>query len=116
VVFWDLYGEQGHPVRTTSPRSGRRCSRACSNSTTPSPGVLDVAFRLADDEGLLLLDLKDLRALLNHSSPRAKEEISTSTAWSAPQSVAAIQRALLRLERGRRQDRSSASRRWSSAT
>jgi Predicted ATPase len=97
VVFWDLYGRLGHPVRTTVSEMGPLLlSRILELNDTQS-GVLDIVFRLADDRGLLLLDLADLRALLNLVAEERKD-ISTSYGLVSAQSVAAIQRALLRLE------------------
>jgi DNA helicase HerA-like ATPase len=97
VVFWDLYGKLGHPVRTTVSEMGPTLlSRILELNDTQS-GVLDILFKLADDRGLLLLDLDDLRALLNLIIEERKD-ISTSYGLVSAQSVGAIQRALLRLE------------------
>lgn len=97
VVFWDLYGTLGHPVRTTVSEVGPLLlSRILELNDTQS-GVLDIVFKLADDRGLLLLDLADLRALLGVVTDERKA-ISTQYGLVSPQSVAAIQRALLRLE------------------
>ncbi|ATD68751.1 ATP-binding protein [Luteimonas chenhongjianii] len=97
VVFWDLYGELGHPVRTTVSEVGPLLlSRILELNDTQS-GVLDIVFKLADDRGLLLLDLADLRALLGVVADERKD-ISTRYGLVSAQSVAAIQRALLRLE------------------
>lgn len=97
VAFWDLFGIKGHPVRTTVSEFGPNLfSRILELNDTQS-GVLDIAFKLADDKGLLLLDLEDLRAILNHVAER-KAEISGQYGLVSTQSVAAIQRALLRLE------------------
>ncbi|WP_368564890.1 helicase HerA-like domain-containing protein [Pseudoxanthomonas sp. UTMC 1351] len=96
VVFWDLYGKLGHPVRTTVSEMGPTLiSRILELNDTQS-GVLDIVFKLADDRGLLLLDLEDLRALLNLVAAERKD-ISTSYGLVSVQSVGAIQRALLRL-------------------
>jgi DNA helicase HerA-like ATPase len=96
VVFWDLYGKLGHPVRTTVSEMGPTLiSRILELNDTQS-GVLDIVFKLADDRGLLLLDLEDLRALLNLVATERKD-ISTSYGLVSAQSVGAIQRALLRL-------------------
>ncbi len=98
VVLWDLYGEQGHPVRATISEMGPTLlARVLELSDTQS-GVLDIAFKLADDRGLLLLDLDDLRSLLSFVADNRKEISSTYGLISA-QSVAAIQRGLLSLER-----------------
>ncbi|MGO3126771.1 MAG: helicase HerA-like domain-containing protein [Luteimonas sp.] len=97
VVFWDLYGKLGHPVRTTVSEVGPLLlSRILELNDTQS-GVLDIVFKLADDRGLLLLDLADLRALLGVVTDERKD-ISTQYGLVSPQSVAAIQRSLLRLE------------------
>jgi DNA helicase HerA-like ATPase len=97
VVFWDLYGKLGHPVRTTVSEMGPTLlSRILELNDTQS-GVLDIVFKLADDRGLLLLDLEDLRALLGLVAEERKD-ISTSYGLVSAQSIGAIQRALLRLE------------------
>lgn len=97
TIFWDLYGEKGHPVRTTISEMGPLLISRILDLNETQSGVLDVAFRVADDEGLLVLDLKDLRALLTHVAEHA-DEISQSYGNVAAASVATIQRALLRLE------------------
>ena len=97
VVFWDLYGRLGHPVRTTVSEMGPTLlSRILELNDTQS-GVLDIVFKLADDRGLLLLDLEDLRALLGLVAEERKA-ISTQYGLVSAQSIGAIQRALLRLE------------------
>ncbi|MDH7452500.1 DUF853 family protein [Luteimonas composti] len=97
VVFWDLYGQLGHPVRTTVSEMGPTLlSRILELNDTQS-GVLDIVFKLADDRGLLLLDLADLRALLGLVAEERKA-VSTEYGLVSPQSIGAIQRALLRLE------------------
>lgn len=97
VVFWDLFGKLGHPVRTTVSEMGPTLlSRVLELNDTQS-GVLDIVFKLADDRGLLLLDLEDLRALLGLVAAERKD-ISTSYGLVSAQSIGAIQRALLRLE------------------
>ena len=97
VVFWDLLGKNGHPVRTTVSEMGPTLlSRILELNDTQS-GVLDIVFKLADDRGLLLLDLEDLRALLGLVAEERKD-ISTSYGLVSTQSIGAIQRALLRLE------------------
>jgi DNA helicase HerA-like ATPase len=97
VAFWDLYGKKGHPVRTTVSEFGPDLFARVLELNETQAGVLDIAFKLADDDGLLLLDLEDLRAVLNHVS-ESKTEVSTKYGLVSPASVAAIQRALLRLE------------------
>ena len=97
TVFWDLFGELGHPVRTTVSEIGPTLlSRMLQLNDTQS-GVLDIVFKLADDRGLLLLDLEDLRALLGVVAAERKAITTTYGLVSTP-SIGAIQRALLRLE------------------
>jgi uncharacterized protein len=98
VVFWDLYGRSGHPVRTTVSEIGPRLLARILELNDIQSGNLEIAFKLADDRGLLLLDLDDLRALLGFVADNRKE-ISTQYGLVSAQSVAAIQRALLGLER-----------------
>ncbi|MFY2764514.1 helicase HerA-like domain-containing protein [Arenimonas sp. MALMAid1274] len=97
VVFWDLYGKLGHPVRTTVSEVGPPLMSRMLELNEIQSGVMDIAFKLADDQGLLLLDLDDLRALLSFVAEN-KSAISKEYGLVSPQSVAAIQRALLRLE------------------
>jgi uncharacterized protein len=97
VVFWDLWGAQGHPVRTTVTEMGPTLLARILELNETQEGVLNVAFRVADEAGLLLLDLKDLRALLNHVAER-RQEISAQLGLVNTASIGAIQRALLRLE------------------
>jgi DNA helicase HerA-like ATPase len=98
VVFWDLYGKAGHPVRATVSEMGPSLLGRIFELNDTQSGVLDIAFKLADDQGLLLLDLDDLRALLSFVADNRKE-ISTHYGLISAQSVSAIQRALLTLER-----------------
>jgi uncharacterized protein len=98
VVFWDFYGKSGHPVRTTISEIGPTLLGRILDLSDPQVGALEIAFKLADDRGLLLLDLDDLRALLTFVSDNRKE-ISSSYGLVSPQSIAAIQRGLLSLER-----------------
>ena len=97
TVFWDLYGKKGHPIRTTVSEFGPTLFNRILELNETQSGVLDIAFKLADDDGLLLLDLQDLRALLNYVTEN-KTTISKKYGLVSPSSVAAIQRALLRLE------------------
>ena len=97
AIFWDLYGKLGHPVRTTVSEMGPTLLSRILELNDTQGGVLDIVFKLADDRGLLLLDLDDLRALLNLVVEERKD-ISTSYGLVSTQSVGAIQRALLRLE------------------
>jgi DNA helicase HerA-like ATPase len=97
VVFWDLFGESGHPVRTTISEMGPLLLSSLLELNDTQEGVLNVAFRVADEQGLLLLDLEDLRALLRFVGENAKE-FSREYGNISPASVAAIQRRLLVLE------------------
>lgn len=98
VLFWDLYGEEGHPVRTTISEIGPTLLARMLELNDTQSGILDIAFKMADDRGLLLLDLDDLRALLGFIAENRKQ-ISIEYGLVSPQSIAAIQRALLTLER-----------------
>lgn len=98
AVFWDLLGEQGHPIRTTVSEIGPLLLSRLLELNDTQEGVLNVLFELADDEGLLLLDLKDLRAMLAHVAERASE-LSTLYGNVSKASIGAIQRRLLVLER-----------------
>jgi DNA helicase HerA-like ATPase len=97
VLLWDLFARQGHPVRTTISEFGPLLLSRLLDLNEVQSGVLALAFKVADDEGLLLLDLKDLRALLAHVAERAAELNRDYGSVSAA-SVGAIQRALLALE------------------
>lgn len=97
TIFWDLRGKKGHPIRTTVSEFGPTLFNRILELNETQSGVLDIAFKLADDDGLLLLDLQDLRALLNYVTEN-KTAISKKYGLVTPSSVAAIQRALLRLE------------------
>ena len=97
VRFFDVYGKQGHPVRTTISEMGPELlSRLLGLNETQS-GVLRIVFRIADDKGLLLIDLKDLRSMVQYVGDNAKE-YKLTYGNIASQSVGAIQRALLQLE------------------
>lgn len=98
VIFWDLYGKSGHPVRTTISEMGPTLLGRILEINDIQSGTLEIAFKLADDQGLLLLDLDDLRTLLNFVADNRKE-ISAQYGLVSTQSIAAIQRALLTLER-----------------
>jgi uncharacterized protein len=97
VVFWDLWGELGHPVRTTITEMGPTLLARLLELNETQEGVLDIVFRVADENGLLLLDLKDLRSLLTHVAEN-RQQISTQYGLVNTQSIGAIQRALLRIE------------------
>src|SRR5213593_705244 len=98
VVFWDLYGKAGHPVRATVSEVGPSLLGRMLEINDTQEGMLEIAFKLADDRGLLLLDLDDLRALLGFVADNHKD-ISTKYGLVSTSSVAAIQRSLLGLER-----------------
>lgn len=95
--FWDIFGEKGHPVRITVSDMGPTLLARMLELTEVQTGVLNIAFRIADDNGLLLLDMKDLRAMLQYCSEH-RAEFTTSYGTMSPQSIGAIQRALLSLE------------------
>lgn len=97
VVFWDAFGEQGHPVRTTISEMGPLLLARLLNLNDTQQGVLTLAFKVADDNGLLLLDLKDLRAMLQHVGDNAKE-FTTRYGNISAASIGAIQRGLLEIE------------------
>lgn len=97
VVFWDLYGQKGHPIRATVSDVGPVLLARILELNDVQEGVLTVAFHVADKEGLLLLDLEDLRALLAYVGENA-QTIGREVGNVSPTSIAAIQRALLQLE------------------
>lgn len=97
AIFWDVFGKKGHPLRTTISEMGPLLlSRLLELNETQS-GVLTIAFRVADDQGLLLLDLKDLRAMLQFIAEQSKE-LSIQYGNISAASVGAIQRSLLKIE------------------
>ena len=95
--FFDVFGEQGHPMRTTISNMGPQLLARLMDLNETQTGVLNIVFRVADERGLLLLDIKDLRAMLTYVSQHASEYTATYGNVS-PQSVGAIQRAILTLE------------------
>ena len=97
VIFWDLFGRQGHPVRTTISEMGPLLLSRILDLNPTQEGVLNIAFKFADDHGLLLLDLKDLRSLLIEIEKNASE-ISATYGNVATATIGAVQRALLVLE------------------
>jgi len=97
VTFWDLFGEQGHPVRATVAEMGPLLLSRLMELTEPQEGVLNVAFRLADEEELPLLDMKDLQALLTFIAEN-DNAISARYGLVSATSIGAIQRRLLVLE------------------
>ena len=97
VVFWDIYGKLGHPVRATISEMGPTLLGRVLELNDTQEGVLEVVFKAADDQGWLLLDLADLRALLTYAADNAKA-ISAQYGLISTTSIAAIQRAVLKLE------------------
>lgn len=97
AAFWDLFGDQGHPIRATITEMGPLLLSRLLDLNDTQEGVLTLAFRVADDDGLLLLDLKDLRALLVNVAERA-DELQSKYGLVAKTTVGAIQRKLLSLE------------------
>jgi DNA helicase HerA-like ATPase len=97
VTFWDIFGEQGHPVRTTISEMGPLLLSRLFNLNEVQAGVLSLVFKIADDDGLLLLDTKDLRAMLQFAGDNA-ESFTTEYGRISAASVGAIQRSLLELE------------------
>jgi uncharacterized protein len=97
VTFWDVFGESGHPVRATISEMGPLLLSRLLNLNEIQAGVLNLVFRIADEHGLLLLDLKDLRAILNHVGQNASA-FSTQYGNISAASIGAIQRNLLAIE------------------
>ncbi len=97
VRFFDVFGEQGHPMRSTISRMGPQMLGRLMDLNETQTGVLNIVFRIADDNGLLLIDLKDLRAMLNFVGQNAAD-FTTKYGNVTQASVGAIQRALLELE------------------
>ncbi|HKX78887.1 MAG TPA: helicase HerA-like domain-containing protein [Novosphingobium sp.] len=97
VVFWDLFGEQGHPIRTTVSEMGPLLLARLLDLNETQEGVLNIAFRFADEQGLLLLDLEDLQAMLAYTAEHAAE-LTTRYGNVSRQSVGTIQRQLLTLD------------------
>lgn len=97
TIFWDLFGEKGHPIRTTVSEMGPLLLSRLLELNDVQEGALNIAFRVADDEGLLLLDLKDLRSMLVYISENA-DAVSAQYGNVAKATVGAIQRQLLVLE------------------
>jgi DNA helicase HerA-like ATPase len=98
VIFWDIYGTAGHPLRATVSEVGPTLLGRMLDLNDTQTGVLEITSKLADDRGLLLMDLDDLRALLGYVA-EMRNEVSTAYGLVSTASVAAIQRALLTLER-----------------
>src|SRR5512143_562156 len=97
VTFWDVFGEQGHPVRTTISEMGPLLLGRILSLNEIQSGVLNIAFKIADDNGLLLLDLKDLRAMAQFVGDNA-DTFKTAYGNISTASIGAIQRGLLALE------------------
>ncbi|MFB9912320.1 helicase HerA-like C-terminal domain-containing protein [Rhizobium paknamense] len=98
VIFWDLFGEKGHRVRTTVAEMGPLLLARLLDATEAQEGVLNIAFKIADEGGLALLDLKDLQALLTYMAEQAGA-LSAEYGLISKASVGSLQRALLLLER-----------------
>lgn len=98
TIFWDVYGKKGHPIRATISDMGPTLLSRLLSLNETQEGVLQIAFAVADDQGLLLLDLKDLRTMLLHVADNAAE-LRTMYGNVSSSSVGAIQRRLLVLER-----------------
>ncbi|MXP26333.1 DUF853 family protein [Altererythrobacter indicus] len=97
AIFWDLFGEQGHPIRTTISEMGPLLLARLLDLNETQEGVLNIVFRFADEEGLLLLDLDDLQAMLSYTADNAKM-LSARFGNVSRASVGAIQRQLLTLD------------------
>ena len=97
VRFFDVYGEKGHPMRTTVSNMGPQLLSSLLGLNETQEGILNIVFRIADDRGLLLIDMKDLRSMLDYVAKNARQYTSSYGNITA-QSVGAIQRALLTLE------------------
>lgn len=97
VTFWDVFGQQGHPIRTTVSELGPLLLSRMLDLSEAQEGVLNIAFRICDEEGWPLLDFKDLTAILRHIGENAKQ-ISTTWGLVSTASVGAIQRRLLVFE------------------
>ena len=97
VCFWDIFGEQGHPLRTTISEMGPLLLSRLLNLNETQYGVLNLTFKIADDNGLLLLDLKDLRAMLDYTG-KNRDQFTTLYGNISPASIGAIQRGLMVLE------------------
>ena len=97
TVFWDIYGEQGHPVRATISEMGPLLLARLLSLNETQNGVLSIVFKIADDNGMLLLDLKDLRAILQYVGDNAAQ-FKTKYGNISAASIGAIQRGLLALE------------------
>ena len=97
TIFWDLFGEQGHPIRTTISEMGPLLLSRLMGLTDAQEGALNIAFKIADEEGLALLDLKDLRSLLSDLAARGKE-LRTDYGNLNAMTIGSIQRRLVVIE------------------
>ena len=97
VVFWDLYGKSGHPIRTTVSEMGPTLLARLMDVSDAQSGALTIAFKMADDEGLLLLDLKDLKAVFDYMADNA-DTVSQKYGLVTKQAIAVLQRKVLELE------------------
>lgn len=97
VVFWDLYGQSGHPIRTTISEMGPTLLTRLMDVSDAQAGALTIAFKMADDEGLLLLDLKDLKAVFDYMIENT-DEVSKKYGLITKQAVSVLQRNILELE------------------
>ena len=97
AVFWDLYGKQGHPIRTTITEMGPLLLARLMDLNDTQEGVLNIVFRFADEQGLLLLNLDDLQSMLAYTAENAKQ-LSAKYGNVSKASVGAIQRQLLQLD------------------
>ncbi len=97
TIFWDVFGEQGHPVRATVSEMGPLLLSRMMDLNEVQEGVLNIAFRVADEQGMLLMDMKDLRAILSHVAEHASE-LTTQYGNVSKQTIGTIQRQLLVLE------------------
>src|SRR5438552_5000198 len=97
TIFWDVFGEQGHPVRATVSEMGPLMLSRLMDLNDVQEGVLNIAFRVADEQGLLLLHMQDLRAILGYLAEHAAE-LTTQYGNVAKPTIGAIQRQLLVLE------------------
>ena len=97
TVFWDVYGALGHPVRATVSEMGPLLLARLLNLNETQSGVLNLVFKIADDQGLLLLDLKDLRAMVQHAGDNARQ-FTTQYGNISAASIGAIQRGLMAID------------------
>ncbi len=97
VVYWDLYGEKGHAIRTTVSEMGPTLFARLMEVTDAQEGTLAIAFKMADEEGLMLLDMKDLKAILDYMAEN-DDEVSKKYGLVTKQSIAALQRKIMQLD------------------